>query len=144
MKIILFSVVLFALTFCATAQIVTNEPSRLKTKVTCYEGKIDSGERTSSEDFAPDNTYPGGGGGYAVTSPGHECNLKWSFVGRNGDKDVYHFTFTRTTKAGSSGKITTSKEIQFDGKQIIVFEDDLHAVVMESPSAEDLKSAQKH
>jgi hypothetical protein len=38
------------------------------------------------------------------------------------------------TKAGSSGKVTTSKEIQFDGKQIIDFEDDLHTVVMESPS----------
>lgn len=139
MKTILLSIVLIALTFCASAQIVTNQPARLKTKVISYEGKIGSGVKTTSIDLASDNTYPGGGGGDANTTPGKEHELKWSFVGRNGDKDVYRFTFTRMTKASSSDKITTSKEVQFDGKQIIVFEDDLHAVVMESPSEKDLK-----
>jgi len=142
MKIFLLSIVLFALTFCATAQISTNQPSRFKTKVVSYEGKIGSGVNGSVVSFVPND--PGTGGGDTVTTSGHESELKWSFVGRNGDKDVYRFTFTRMTKVGSSNKTTTSKEIQFVGKQIIVFEDDLHTVVMESPSAEDLKSAQKH
>jgi hypothetical protein len=71
------------------------------------------------------------------------CELKWTFIGRNGSKDVWHFTFTRMTKAGSSDKTTTAREIQFDGKQIVVFKDDLHTVIMESPSTEDLKPGTK-
>jgi hypothetical protein len=134
MKTILFSVILIGLTFCAGAQISTNQPTRLKFKVDCFEGKINSGMRGSSACLAPDCIYPGNGGENTVTSPGRESELKCTFVGRNRDKDVWHFTFTRMTKAGSSGKVTTSKEIQFDGKQIIDFEDDLHTVVMESPS----------
>ena len=142
MKTFLLAVVLFALTFCASAQILTNQPSRFNTKVISYEGKIASGVNGSAAGFVPNN--PGTGGSGKVTSPGHESELKWSFVGRNGDKDIYRFTFTRMTKAGSSDKTTTSKEVQFVGKQIIVFEDELHTVVMESPSAEDLKTAQGH
>jgi hypothetical protein len=142
MKTFLLSIVSIALTCCATAQISTNQPSRFKTKVVSYEGKIGSGVNGRAVSFVPND--PGTGGGDTVTTSGHESELKWSFVGRNGDKDVYHFTFTRMTKAGSSDKTTTLKEIQFDGKQIIVFEDDLHAVVMESQSEADLKSAQKH
>ncbi|HZF02551.1 MAG TPA: hypothetical protein VE344_11745 [Methylomirabilota bacterium] len=144
MKTILFSIVLIGLTFCANAQISTNQPARLKTKVTCYEGKIDSGVDTRSVDLASDNTYPGYVGGDDNTTLGAEHSLKWSFVGRNGSKDIYRFTFTRMTKKGSSSLTTDSKEIQFDGKQIIVFEDELHTVVMESPSTEDLKKAQGH
>ena len=138
MKTIIILVLLGTI-FSASAQLVTNQPSRFKTKVVSYEGKIGSVINGSAVGFVPND--PGTG---MVTISGHESELKWTFVGRNGDKDVYRFTFTRKTKAGASDKTTTSKEIQFDGKQVIVFEDDLHAVVMESPSAEDLKSAQKH
>ena len=142
MKIILLFIVLVCLTFCASAQISTNQPSRFKTKVISYEGKIWSGVNGSAVSFVPND--PGTSESDTVTTIGHESELKWTFAGRNGDKDVYRFTFTRMTKAGSSDKTTASKEIQFDGKQIIVFEDALHTVVMESPSAEDLKIAQGH
>ena len=148
MKTLLVSIVLFALTFCANAQLSTNQPSRFKTKVISYQGKIGSGVNSSATSFFPVDA--GTGGSDTVTSPGCESELKWTFVGRNGAKDVYLFTFTRTTtKTPSPGrttkdKITTAKEIQFEGKQIVLFEDELHAVVMESPSPEDLKSAQKH
>src|ERR1035437_10194607 len=118
MKTILLSIILISLTFCATAQIVTNQPARLKTKVISYEGKIGSGTRGVEINSIPDGTYFGNGGRDTVTSSGHESELKWSFVGRNRDKDVYRFVFTHMTKAGLSDKITTSKEIQFDGKQI--------------------------
>ena len=100
--------------------------------------------RGSSACLAPESIYPGNGVENTVTSPGRESELKCTFVARNGNKDVWHFTFTRMTKIGSSDTTTTSKEIQFDGKQIIVFKDNLHTVVMESPSAEDLESAQKN
>lgn len=134
----------FAIAVCVNAQLVTNQPARLKTKVVCYEGKIGSGVRTSGVDLASDNTYPGYVGGIVSTTPGQEHDLKWSFVGRNGSKDVYRFTFKRMMKKDSSSPTTNSKEVQFDGKQIIVFEDELHTIVMESPSEEDLKPAQKH
>jgi len=79
-----------------------------------------------------------------VTSPGHESELKWVFVSRNKNKDVYQITFTRQVKKESADLTTSSREIQFDGKKMIVFEDELHAVVVESPSEKDLKTAQKH
>ena len=142
MKIFLLSIILVGLAFCAGAQISTNQPSRFKTKVVSYEGKIGSGVNSSTVSFVPND--PGTGGDNTVTTSGHESELKWTFSGRNGDKDVYRFTFTRMTNAGSANKTTASKEIQFDGKQIIVFEDELHAVVMESPGDEDLKAAQSH
>jgi len=141
MKTIVLAIILTALTFCATAQISTNQPSRFKTKVVAYEGKIGSGVNGSTVRFVPND--PGTGESDTVTTAGRESELKWTFVGRNGDTDVYRFTFTRMTKVGSLGKTTTSKKVQFGGKQIVVFEDELHTVVMESPSAEDLKSAQK-
>jgi hypothetical protein len=142
MKALFLSLILMGLTFCAAAQISTNQPSRFKTKVISYEGKMGWGVNSSAVSFIPAD--PGTGGGDTVTTSGRESELKWTFVGRNGDKDVYRFTFTRMTKAGSSGKATDSKEIQFDGKQIIIFEDALHTVVMESPGTEDLKTAQGH
>jgi hypothetical protein len=143
MKRLLVTIVLLGIAFSATAQIVTNQPARFKNKVTCYEGKIGSGGSTGTIDYAVDN-YPGTTVTTdKVTSPGKESELKWTFVGRNGSKDVYRFTFTRLTKPSASFQTTDSKEVQFEGKPIVVFEDALHAVVMESPSAEDLKSGQK-
>jgi hypothetical protein len=143
-KAILPSVVLIGLTFCTSAQILTHQPARLKSKIISYEGKMGSGTRGVAINFAPERISPGTGGSDKITSPGHESELKWTFIGRNGNKDVYRFTFARRTKRDSSSQTTTAKEIQFDGKQIVVFEDDLHCVVMESPNEEDLKSAQNH
>jgi hypothetical protein len=143
MKSLLVTIVLLGIAFSATAQMVTNQPARFKNKVTCYDGKIGSGRSTCAIDPAVNN-YPGTTVTTSkVTSPGKESELSWTFVGRNGSKDVYRFTFARLTKPGASFKTTDSKEVQFEGKPIVVFEDALHAVVMESPSAEDLKSGQK-
>jgi len=75
------------------------------------------------------------------TSAGREYELAWKFLGRKEHKDVYQFTFTRMPKAGVLDKITTSKEVLFEGKRVIVFEDDLHTVIIESPSEADLKEA---
>jgi hypothetical protein len=108
MKIFL-PIILFILAFSAGAQLVTNQPARLKTKVNSYEGKINSGVRGTEINFVPESTYFGNGGADTVTSSGHESELKWTFVGRSKDKDVYRFTFSRMTKAGSSDKTTTSK-----------------------------------
>jgi hypothetical protein len=142
MKTILFCILAMALNFCASAQTSTNQPSRFKHKIIAYEGKIGSGVCCSAVSFEPED--PGAVWSNTLTSPGHESELKCSFVGRNGGKDVYRFTFSRMTKVGSADRTISAKEIQFDGRHTIVFEDALHTVVMESPSAEDLKAAQKH
>ena len=143
MKRPLVTVVLLGIAFSATAQMVTNQPARFKNKVTCYEGKIGSGVGSGSIDYAVNNNPGTSVTTTKVTSPGKESELRWTFVGRNAGKDVYRFTFTRQTKPDSSLKTTDSKEVQFEAKPIVVFEDALHTVVMESPSAEDLKSGQK-
>src|SRR5450432_3616914 len=98
MKTIIILVLLGTI-FSASAQLVTNQPSRFKTKVVSYEGKIGSVINGSAVGFVPND--PGTG---MVTISGHESELKWTFVGRNGDKDVYRFTFTSMTKAGVSDK----------------------------------------
>ena len=145
MKIIFASLLLSVLVFSASAQIETNKPARFKTKVIRYDGKIGSGTSGSTINFAPESTYPGNGGADEVTTPGHESELRCTFVGRNGNKDVYHFVFTRMTKAGVSTKMTTVKDISFDGHPIVIFEDDLHTVIIESPTEKELNDARpKH
>jgi len=140
MKIILLCLVFSGLASGSNGQMVTNQPARFKTKVISYEGKIGSGDSAATVSPSSELTLPGTEtNSQVVTSPGRESELTWSFVGRNKDKDVYHFTFTRMTKAGDSSKTTSSRECSFDGRQIVVFTDDLHTVVMENPSAEELK-----
>src|SRR5476649_1275111 len=114
MKTIIIAAILLGTIFYASAQLVTNQPSRFKTKVVSSFGKNGSGASGSIVSFVPIES--GTGGSDTVTTSGHESELKWTFIGRNQDKDVYRFIFTRMTKAGSSDKTTTSKEIQFDGK----------------------------
>lgn len=99
---------------------------------------------TSSIDTFPEATFTGSGGTDICTSPpGAEHTLKWTFIGRNQGCDVYQFTFTRLTKTGSSRQTTTSSLIQFDEKRIVVFDDDLHQVVMDASKPEDLKTVEQ-
>ena len=143
MKASAISIVLLVSIVGVSAQLVTNQPARLKFKLVSFEGKIGSGASNSTICPTPEALLPGNGGGDTVTTPGRESDLQWKFVGRDRDRDVYDFTFTRATKTGSTEKTTTSKQVQFDGKQAVVFQDDLHTVVMESPTGADL-SASRH
>ena len=87
MKTLLLSIVLVGLTFCASAKNSTNQlHARLKIKVTCFEGKIDSGVSSGGVCFAP-------GAGETIdtgSTPGQEHELKYSFVRQNGDKATPH------------------------------------------------------
>ena len=141
MKTIAISIFLLGTIFCASAQLVTNEPARLKWQISWFEGTTNSGTCGHTITFQPDSIHFGDSGADILTSRGREHELKWTFIGRNDNKDVYRFTFHRMTKAGSPEKSFTSKDIQFDGKRTVVFRDDLHTVVMETPSAEESKKA---
>lgn len=140
MKIIFLPLIVFGMTLGARAQISTNQPSRMKIQVVC--SGIGGGGIFAGPDD-PGIIFPGNGGEEHVTSRGFEHDLQWVFVGMNGPTDVWRFTFTRMTNEGSSSKTTTSKEVQFNGKKTIVFRDDLHSVVMESPGTQDSTPAPK-
>ena len=142
MKTLLLVIALAAAAFCASAQISTNQPARFKVKIISYEGKEGSGVSSGATSVVPNE--PGYVGSDTVTSPGHESELKWWFVGRNGGKDVYHFTFKRMAKSGSTNQTTSATDVSFVGKKIIVFQDDLHCVVMETPGEDDLKTTHAH
>ena len=142
MKTLLLVIALAAAAFCASAQISTNQPAQFKTKIISYEGKEGSGVSSSATSVVPNE--PGYVGSDTVTSPGHESELKWWFVGRNGGKDVYHFTFKRMAKSGSTNQTTSATDVSFVGKKIIVFQDDRHCVVMETPGEDDLKTTHAH
>ena len=142
MKTLLLVIALAGVAFCASAQNSTNQPARFKAKVISYEGKEGSGVSSSATDGVPNE--PGSVQTDTVTSPGHESELKWWFVGRDGGKDVYHFTFKRMAKSGSTNQTTSATDVSFAGKKIIVFQDDLHCVVMETPAEDDLKPARGH
>jgi len=143
MKTILLFLVLVGLAFSGSAQNLTSQTTaRLKFKVTCFEGKLNSGP--SSICSEPDTVSPSVIESIAITSSGMTNELTWAFVGRNKGKDVYRFSFRRLTKAGLSSQTAASKEVQFNGKQVIIFQDDLYRVVMESPTEDDLKKAQGH
>jgi len=143
MKTILLFLILVGFTFSGSAQNLTSQTTaRLKFKVTCFEGKLDSGP--SSICSEPYTVSTGVVESIAITLSGMTNELTWGFVGRNEGKDVYRFSFKHMTKAGLSSQTAASKEVQFDGKQVIIFEDDLYRVVMESPTEDDLKKAQGH
>ena len=136
--------ILLAAVLCANAQLVTNQPARLKMKLIAYEGKIGVGAYGATLNPTPEVIRPGDGGSDEVTSSGKESKLTWAFVGRNGSNDVYQVSFTRKIKSNSTLPVSGSKTVKFDGRKIVIFEDELHTVVMESPSEADLKSALKH
>ena len=143
MKAILSLLLLVGFVFSAGAQIDTNKPARFKTKIVSYELKAGSGLTNSSNTSlgpTPEEISPGAESTDVITSPGRESELKWKYIGRMGGKDVYHFSFTRTEKNGAT-KTGSSKEVLFDGKQAVIFEDELHRVIIDSPSEQDLKDA---
>lgn len=135
MKTIL-TLIFVGFVFSATAQIDTNKPARFKTKIVSHS----PGSEGTSISPSPEAIFPGSETADTVTSPGQESELKWKFIGRKGDKDLYHFTFTRMTKAGVPGKTTDTKDVLFDGHQAKLFQDDLHTVTIDSPSEKDLKN----
>lgn len=144
MKNFLFILALLGLTLSATAQISTSEPARLKTKVTCFEGKTNAAVANIGVNLAPETIFPNKVQNNSLTTHGAQASeLTWKFVWRENEYDVYRFTFKRFTEPGASNQVTTTKEIRFNGKTVVVFKDQLHTVVLELPGDADLKAAQQ-
>lgn len=137
----IFVIALLALALQAGAELITNLPARLAWKME-YHQKSDPGINGTDVNPSPGAIYPGNSMEDTCTTRGHEYDLKWAFLGRDGNHDVYRFTFIRDTKqrGGPPVQTTTTKDVEFDGKEVVVFDDDLHTVIMKSPDQSDLQS----
>jgi hypothetical protein len=138
MKTTLAILFLAGFVFATGAQNVdTNQPARFKVKVVNDSTKGSLGVTTAIAPI-PEAISPGTENTDVGTNLGKEYELKWKYIGRSGSKDLYHFSFTRMTKAGALGKTTETKDVLFDGHRAKLFEDDLHIVIIDSPSQKDL------
>ena len=103
---------------------------RFKARVTCFNGKVDSGSSCSSTTFQPDGAlHPKGK--MTCGFPDQVSEIEWSFVERGGTNDVYRFT--RRFPSDTAAATTTSKSIEFSDSRVVVFEDTFQAVVIEPP-----------
>jgi len=63
--------------------------------------------------------------------PGHVSEIEWSFVKRHNDKDVYRFT--RRFPSDTADVSTTSKDVAFSDRRVVVFKDKFQVIVIEPP-----------
>lgn len=104
---------------------------RFKARITCFNGKLDSGSSCSGTSFQPDGTLHAKGGPLTCGYPGRVSEIEWAFVERRGANDVYRFT--RRFPSDTATVTTTSKEVEFSDRRVIVFEDEFQVVVIEPP-----------
>lgn len=102
--------------------------------VTCFIGRVDSGRRCSSRiDTCPPAvadvtaTFKLGCG----DAGGPLSEIEWQFLGQRGESDLYRLI--RRFPVDDSASETTVREVAYGGKRVIVFEDDVHCVVIEPP-----------
>jgi len=137
MRTIIALLLLVGVTFSVPAQLATNVSAQFKTRVICKTGF----STTVTANPSPASTSVGFESKDIGTSPGHEYQLVWKFMGRKNDKDVYHFTFTRTTKAEGTSRIqtTASKDVPFGGHLVTIFKDDNFTITFDTPAEKDSK-----
>ena len=104
---------------------------RFKARITCFNGKVDSGSSCSTTTFQPDGTLHTKGGPLKCGYPGRLSEIEWAFVERRGANDVYRFT--RRFPYETADVSTTRKEVEFSDSRVVVFEDKFQVVVMEPP-----------
>lgn len=103
---------------------------RFKARITCFNGEIDVRSSCSGTSFQPDGTLHATGK-LTCGHPGKVSEIEWAFVERHGANDVYRFT--RRFPSDTAAVTTTTKEIEFSDRRVIVFEDTFQVIVMEPP-----------
>ena len=63
--------------------------------------------------------------------PGRVSEITWSFVERRGDKDVYHFT--RRLPLDAVDVVTSSKDVEFNDRRVVIFKDEHQTILIEPP-----------
>lgn len=121
----------------------TNEiTARFPYKIISWHGKEGSGASVAEVVPDPSTVTTNSSGIHTSTTPGQEHELRPAFVGQAGKKDVYRFIYKHPKDGTNSNQqITTSKDVQFDGGRVVVFQDEQRTIVMTTPTAEDLKQA---
>lgn len=132
MRIMLLAVVTVSLIgyHLIAADAPVKESPRFTARIACFNGKVDSGSSCSTTNFQPDGTLHATGKmtcGYSR----RVSEIEWSFVERRGSNDVYQFT--RRFPADTAAADTTTKNVEFSERRVIVFEDKFQVVVIEPP-----------
>ncbi len=102
----------------------------LKAEVTCYLEGLDSGTKCSSSTTSPADPH-GKNGSLQCGLNGKGPTTNWTFLESRNGKDVYRFS--RSPEGGSTAAPAQTKQVQFDGTRVIVFEDTSQIVVIQSP-----------
>jgi hypothetical protein len=101
--------------------------------ITCFIGKLDSGRSCSTE--GPKEPVPAGVKVKASLrcgdTGGKISEIEWTFLGRRDGKDRYHLV--RRFPVDDPGVAVSTKEIEFSGERVVVFQDDVHCIVVEPP-----------
>lgn len=117
--------------FCLSQAVSAPETlPRFKAQVVCFNGAVNHAGSCTGACFQPDGTLHAEGK-LTCGIPGQVSEITWSFVARHGDKDVYHFT--RRFPAEASEAAVSSKDVEFNKDQIVVFKDDRQTILMEPP-----------
>jgi hypothetical protein len=103
---------------------------RFKARVTCFNGKVDSGSSCSGSNYQSDGVLHSTGK-MTCGFPGQVSEVEWSFVEHHGTNDVYRFT--RRFPADTAAVSTTSKNVEFSDRRVVVFEDKFQVIVIEPP-----------
>lgn len=116
-----------------TAFVACNRPQSApthKADVTCYIGQLDSGSKCSGSTTSPGD--PLGINGSLRCGLNKEIAItKWSFLESRSGKDIYQFT--RSFEVDPPTPTNQTKQIQFDGTRVIVFENRGQVVVIQAP-----------
>jgi hypothetical protein len=110
---------------------VQNTAPRYPMVVTCFAGELDSRSKCSS---LVGDVVPRPSATFKIacgTTGGDTTEIEWAFLGHRGDKDAYRLTHRFPANTPNPG--VSSKEVEFTGKRIVVFQDTEHYTVVESP-----------
>jgi hypothetical protein len=64
--------------------------------------------------------------------PGKISEISWQFLRHKGAKDIY--SFERRFPLDANDCQVTSAEVAFDGAQIVIFQDEHQAIVLDTPN----------
>jgi hypothetical protein len=103
--------------------------------VTCYIGPANSGRSCTAgpvdgnPNVNPNATWKAGI--RCGDSGGKISEIEWQLLGQRGESDLYRIV-CRFPADDPSPQVTT-KEVEFSGKRAIVFQDEFHTIVIDSP-----------
>lgn len=104
--------------------------------VTCYIGPADSGRSCSAGpvdnpkvDVTSKATWKAGI--RCGDTGGKISDIEWQLLGQRGESDLYRIV--RRFPADDPSPQVTTKEVEFSGKRAVVFQDEDHTIVIDTP-----------